>query len=84
MTLALPADLNQFVAAEISAGKYASEQEVVCQGLRLLRDNERRQADLQRDLQVAEDQLARGESMPGEEVFRALRAQAQAMSQAAQ
>jgi putative addiction module CopG family antidote len=62
MTLpSLPTDLAQFVIDQIGAGKYASEADVVVDGLRLLRDRERRLTELRDEIQPALDRLERGE-----------------------
>jgi len=57
----LPTDLAPFVTDQIGAGKYASEVDVVLDGLRLLRDRERRLAELRREIQPALERLERGE-----------------------
>ena len=37
MTLKLPGDIEKFVDEQVKSGEYASAQEVVCAGLRLLK-----------------------------------------------
>ena len=63
MTETLPADLQQFVQEELAAGRYASPAEVIGEGLRLLRDRERRLQELRAEIQVGIDELERGEGI---------------------
>ena len=58
---ALPSDLAHFVSEQIGSGKYSSESEVVIDGLRLLRDRERRIAELREQVGPALERLERGE-----------------------
>ncbi len=57
----LPADLSEFVQQELQTGKYTSEDELICDALRLLRELERKREQLKADIQVGLDQLDRGE-----------------------
>jgi antitoxin ParD1/3/4 len=57
----LPSDLAQFVSDQIGSGKYSSESEIVLDGLRLLRDRERRTAELRGQIAPALERLHRGE-----------------------
>ncbi|MEX2138869.1 MAG: type II toxin-antitoxin system ParD family antitoxin [Pirellulales bacterium] len=57
----LPNDLAQFVTDQIGSGKYASEAEVMLDGLRLLRDRERRIVELREQIAPALKRLERGE-----------------------
>lgn len=59
----IPADLQQFVDREVACGKFRSQEEVVAEGLRLLRERERKLDLLRKDLEVAIDQLERGEGL---------------------
>jgi putative addiction module CopG family antidote len=61
MLPALPADLAQFIHDQLGSGKYASEPEIVVDGLRLLRDRERRIAELRDKIGPALERLERGE-----------------------
>ena len=58
---ALPSDLAQFVSDQIGSGKYSSESEILLDGLRLLRDRERRIAELREQIGPALERLDRGE-----------------------
>ena len=57
----IPADLNQFVQQEVATGKYQSETEVICHGLRLLREREQRREQLRDDVNRGIEQLDSGE-----------------------
>lgn len=57
----LPADLAEFVQQELQSGKYTSEDELVCEALRLLRERERRLDDLREAILPALDRLDRRE-----------------------
>jgi putative addiction module CopG family antidote len=57
----LPPDLAQFIHDQLAAGKYASESEVVCDAVRLLRDRESRLESLRSEITRGIDQLDRGE-----------------------
>jgi len=57
----LPSELSRFVQHEIATGKYRSEEEVICQGLLLLQDRERRLEQLRRDVDRGIEQLENGD-----------------------
>jgi len=59
-----PPELQQFVARELASGKYPSEEDVVCAGLRLLQEREARLQALREDIRPALEQLDRGEGKP--------------------
>ena len=62
MTLpVLPSDLAQFVSDQVGSGKYASQSEVVLDALRLMRDRERRVAELRGEIAPALERAERGE-----------------------
>jgi antitoxin ParD1/3/4 len=58
---AIPPELQQFVDQELASGQYRSADEVICAGLRLLR--ERRLFQLRGEVQAGLDQLDRGEAI---------------------
>jgi len=60
----LPADLEQFVEQELATGKYASREELVTEGVRLLRERERRIKELREEILPALERLDRGEGEP--------------------
>lgn len=55
----IPADLHQFAAQEVAWGRYPSTDDVIADGLRLLR--ERKFYELRRDIQAGLTQIERGE-----------------------
>jgi len=57
----LPSELQHFVEQELASGRYRSRDEVICEGLRLLR--ERRRYELRREIDVGLQQLDRGEGI---------------------
>jgi putative addiction module CopG family antidote len=59
----LPPDMEQFVQQSIAAGKYANEQEVVADALRLLRDADLRHEHLRVQINDALAGVDRGEGM---------------------
>lgn len=64
MSVSLPPDLEKFVRQELASGEYASEEEILQEGLRLLQDRKQRLEQLRSDIQVGLDQLDRGEGAP--------------------
>ncbi|HUE70398.1 MAG TPA: type II toxin-antitoxin system ParD family antitoxin [Pirellulaceae bacterium] len=75
MSVEIPSDLSPFVDAVIRSGHYQSEADAVAEALRLLR---RREA-LAEDICVGAEQLDRGESVSGDQVFAELRDKAAAL-----
>lgn len=69
MQVTLPPDLEQRIAERVAAGDSASSSEVVEQALRLLFETEAARARLRAEIQIGIDQLDRGESVTGEELF---------------
>ncbi len=76
MDVFLTSDLELFVSAMVASGRYPSPSEVICQGLRLLQDQETtRQAQLKRlrsQINLGLEQAKRGELLDGEDVFEQL------------
>lgn len=60
----LPSELDQFIQQELASGRYQTEEEVICQGLRVLQERQRRLKALRGDILPALDQLDRGEGAP--------------------
>jgi antitoxin ParD1/3/4 len=60
----IPQDLGEFLQNAVASGRYQSEAEVICEGLRLLRDRERRIQSLREELKPALEELDRGEGKP--------------------
>ncbi len=57
----LPIDLAEFVREELQSGKFTSEDEIVCEALRLLRQRERSIDDLRKEILPVLERLDRGE-----------------------
>lgn len=70
--VSLPPDLEDFVASRVASGRYASEGEVIREGLRLLEEQETAEESLRSAIAVGLDQALRGELLDGEAVFEAL------------
>ena len=68
LTVALPPDLFAFVQDKVSSGTYETENEVIREALRLLRERdqmrEMRLAALRGEIQIALDESARGQVAP--------------------
>lgn len=68
LTSALPADLVAFVEDKVASGSYETENEVIREALRLLRERdhvrEMRLAALRDEIQLGLDDSARGEVAP--------------------
>ena len=61
MVESFPPELGQFVHEQIAAGKYHSEQELVVDAVRFLRDVEARQEQFREDVRLGVEQIGRGE-----------------------
>ena len=61
MPTMLPPDLEQFLQAEVTSGKYSSADEALVAGVRLLRDRERQREELRRELDLGLAALERGD-----------------------
>ena len=76
LNVSLTPELSQFVSGRVESGRYLSASEVVREGLRLLVQQEESRsavlARLNQKLQEGLDSLARGEGVPGEQVFEEL------------
>lgn len=59
--VSLPPDLNEFVRLEIESGRFGSEQDVVTEGIRLLKARQRKREQLQNDIAAAVKQIENGE-----------------------
>lgn len=57
----LPVELEQFIRQELAKGKYESEAELVAKAVGLLRERERRIAELREEILPALERLDRGE-----------------------
>ena len=73
MNVSLTPALEKFVAQKVQSGLYQTASEVIREGLRLLEErdalHQARLDDIRQAIQDGNTQLARGEGLPGEEVF---------------
>ena len=60
MIKGLPTDLEAFVQQEVADGKYRSTEEVICAGLRLLRDREQELDHIAEKLRPAIEEVRSG------------------------
>lgn len=76
MNISLTPELNRFLEEKVKSGMYHSQSEVICAGLRLLKErdqlHEMRLAELREEVAVGLEQARRGELLSGEEVFKEL------------
>jgi antitoxin ParD1/3/4 len=70
--VSLPPDVEDFVVSRVASGRYASEGEVIREGLRLLKEQEVAEASLRASVRMGLEQALRGELLDGEEVFESL------------
>ena len=86
MNVSLTTDIEQFIHTQVESGKYASADEVIIAGIRLLEERERiykgRFEELQREIMIGIEQLDRGEMLDGREVIEQLRQKNQALRKA--
>ena len=86
MNVSLTTELEQFIYTQVESGKYASADEVIIAGIRLLEERERiykgRFEELQREIMIGIEQLDRGEMLDGREVIEQLRQKNQALRKA--
>lgn len=59
----LPPELGRFVQEQLAAGRYESEQELMVDAVRTLRDLEIRQQQFHDDVRLGMEQLRRGEAV---------------------
>jgi antitoxin ParD1/3/4 len=76
MNVEIPSDLNPFVQQMISCGNYRNENELLVEGLRLLRTREQLRADVNAGI----DELEAGQGLDGEEVFARLEERARQLT----
>ena len=60
----LPSNLTAFIQNKISAGEFATPDDVVCHALRLLQGREERLQALRAEIQIGLDEFERGEFGP--------------------
>jgi antitoxin ParD1/3/4 len=72
MTIELPAEIEAIVKAKVASGAYASEADVVTAAIQRLQSDDERQhkfAELKALIQEGIDDVERGNTHDGEEVF---------------
>jgi Arc/MetJ-type ribon-helix-helix transcriptional regulator len=83
-TLTYPPDIQRFVSEELASGKYPSEQALIVEAVRLLRDDQVRSQQFRGELRAEIGRIERGEGtvLEGDEAlatfFDELRAEARA------
>ena len=74
MNTHLPPDLEQFVEAKVRSGRFASRDEVIAAGVRLLRQQEEAEdARVLEGIRQGLDDMRAGRGRPAEEVFAEIR-----------
>ena len=68
MHVSLPIPLEEFVRRKVAEGEFASPDEVVCHGLRLLRQNEEWKLDARSKIDVGWEQAKAGQLRTPEQV----------------
>ena len=76
MNVEIPSDLNPFVQDLVASGSFRDENEVVIEGLRLLKSREQLRADVNAGIA----QLEAGHRLDGEEVFARLEERARRLA----
>jgi antitoxin ParD1/3/4 len=73
MTLLFTPELEKFIQTQIDSGKYASTDEVIIAGLKLLEERERmyqcRFEELQKEILIGLEEAECGELIDGEKLF---------------
>ncbi len=61
MSISFSPELEELVRKELASGRYASEDQLLLEAVRLLAERDRRREGLREQLQVGRNQLNRGE-----------------------
>jgi antitoxin ParD1/3/4 len=73
MNVSLNSEISQFIQIQVESGKYASAEEVILAGIRLLEERSRtykgRFEELRREIMIGVEASERGEVIDGETVF---------------
>lgn len=81
MSISLTPELEQFIQSQIASGKYASTEEVIIAGIKLLEKTERiykgRFEELKQEIAIGVEAAERGEVIDAELVFAELEADIQ-------
>lgn len=78
MNVSLPTPLEEFVRRKVDAGEFQSADEVVCEGLRLLQQQEAWKAEARTKIDLGWEQAKSGQVRTPEEVKENLAARKQA------
>jgi antitoxin ParD1/3/4 len=81
MNVSLPMTLEDFVRRKVAAGEYQSADEVVCQALRLLQDQEAWRADASRKVDEGWEEAKAGQLRSPEAVRQSLAGRKEAWKQ---
>jgi putative addiction module CopG family antidote len=82
MNVCLPVTLEDFVRRKVAAGEFQSTDEVVCEALRLLQDQEAWRADASRKIDEGWEEAKSGQLRSPKEVRRSLVARKETWKQA--
>ncbi|NJL64070.1 MAG: type II toxin-antitoxin system ParD family antitoxin [Methylacidiphilales bacterium] len=86
MNLSLTPEIEQFIHTQLESGKYATAEEVILAGIKLLEEREiiykGRFEELKKEIAVGVEQLERGERLNGKEIIEQLRQKNQVMRKA--
>lgn len=78
MNVSLTPELEAYIQAKVTSGRYSSASEVMREALRLLQDHDQLQAikleALRKEIAIGIEQADRGETVDGEAFFENLRA----------
>jgi antitoxin ParD1/3/4 len=77
MNIQLPAEASQFIEGLVASGQYATVNEAVADGIRLLMCRQQLRVEIQQGI----DELDAGEGIEGAQVFQELRARAEKLRQ---
>jgi putative addiction module CopG family antidote len=83
MNVSLPTSLEEFVRERVTAGEFKSPDEVVCEGLRLLQDQERWKAEARQKIDAGWEEAKTGQLLTPEEVRQELAARKMTWKQTA-
>jgi putative addiction module CopG family antidote len=81
MNVSLPSAMEEFVRQRVAAGQFQSPDEVVCEGLRLLKENEAWKADARQKIDLGWEEAKAGQLLTLEEVREELAARKRAWKQ---
>lgn len=81
MSISLTPELEQFIQGQVESGKYASTEEVIIAGIKLLEEREKvykdRFEELKWEIMIGVEAIERGELIDAESVFAELEADLQ-------